>query len=185
MAWRTTTEEVKHGDGASRKAMIKSRVDAGVPIGILAFRDGVPVGWCSVAPRSTYRPGMAAVLPDDAGVWSVVCFFVVRAERERGTMRALLVAAEGHARARGATVLEGYPVDPDSPSYRFGGLVHVFADQGFVAIGKAGSRRHVVRLALQEPGSQKAATTKTATKKTQKTATKKTATKKRATKKTT
>jgi GNAT superfamily N-acetyltransferase len=150
MAWRATSAEAKQSDNDSRKAMIKGRVDSGVPIGILAYKDGKPVGWCSVAPRATYRPQMADHQPgdDDEVVWSVVCFFVVRAERKQGTMQALLDAASEHARRCGATVVEGYPVDPDSPSYRFGGFVDAFEGRGFVEIGRAGSRRHVVRLSL-------------------------------------
>ena len=46
----------------------------------------------------------------------------------------------------GATVLEAYPVDPDSPSYRFMGFVPSFAEAGFVETGRAGERRHVMQL---------------------------------------
>ena len=30
-------------------------VEAGTPVGILAHAEGKTVGWCSVAPRETYR----------------------------------------------------------------------------------------------------------------------------------
>ena len=49
---------------------------------------------------------------------------------------------------RGATVVEAYPVDPDSPSYRFMGFKTGFEEYGFVKVGQAGSRRHVMRLTL-------------------------------------
>ncbi|MDA1004136.1 MAG: acetyltransferase [Chloroflexi bacterium] len=42
-------------------------------------------------------------------------------------------------------MVEAYPVDRDSPSYRFGGFVETFADAGFVEVGRAGLRRHVMR----------------------------------------
>jgi hypothetical protein len=45
-------------------------------------------------------------------------------------------------------ILEAYPVDPDSPSYRHMGFVPAFAAHGFEEIGMAGSRRHVMRLTL-------------------------------------
>jgi hypothetical protein len=63
-------------------------------------------------------------------------------------MRRLIAAAVDYARQNGATVVEAYPVDPDAPSYRFMGFVPVFAEAGFVEVGRAGYRRHVMRLAL-------------------------------------
>ena len=60
----------------------------------------------------------------------------------------LLRAAIAYARREGAKIVEAYPVDPDSPSYRFMGLVSRFEKAGFEEIGRAGSRRHVMRLSL-------------------------------------
>ena len=60
----------------------------------------------------------------------------------------LIGAAVDHARERGAAVVEAYPVDPDSPSYRFMGYVGSFEAMGFRAIGRAGTRRHVMRRLL-------------------------------------
>jgi hypothetical protein len=64
-------------------------------------------------------------------------------------MRQLLAAAIAHAKAKGASIVEAYPVDPDSPSYRFMGFVPTFREAGFEEVGRAGTRRHVVRLALE------------------------------------
>jgi len=147
MAWRARGEETRRQDGASRKAAMARRVAAGVPVGILGYLDGEPVAWCSIAPRSTYRRLTDDPGPDE-GVWSLVCFFVVRRLRGQGIARRLLEAAVEHARARGARVVEAYPVDPDSPSYRFMGFLPTFLAAGFREVGTAGSRRHVVRLHL-------------------------------------
>lgn len=45
-------------------------------------------------------------------------------------------------------MVEAYPVDPESPSYRFMGFVEMFADAGFREVGMAGRRRHVMQLEL-------------------------------------
>jgi GNAT superfamily N-acetyltransferase len=82
-------------------------------------------------------------------VWSLACFFVPRELRGLGMTPRLLSAAVDHARKHGATVVEAYPVDADSPSYRFMGFVPVFETAGFQEVGLAGSRRHVMRLALR------------------------------------
>ena len=60
----------------------------------------------------------------------------------------LIAAAVDHARKKGGTVLEAYPVDKTAPSYGFMGRVPVFKRAGFTEVGRAGNRRHVMRLAL-------------------------------------
>ena len=57
-------------------------------------------------------------------------------------------AAVARAREAVAHTLEAYPVAPDSPSYRFLGVVPLFRAAGFAGAGRAGARRHVMRLAL-------------------------------------
>jgi len=81
--------------------------------GVLAYVDGEVAGWCSVAPRSTYRRLMhSRTIPflDDRDAWSIVCFVVRAGFRRRGLMHDLLAGAVAHAAACGAEVVEGYPV---------------------------------------------------------------------------
>ena len=66
--------------------------------------------------------------------------------RRRGLVHDLIAAAVEYAKRNHASVVEAYPVDPDSPSYRFMGFVPVFQRAGFMEVGRAGSRRHVMRL---------------------------------------
>lgn len=152
MVWRRSAAEAKERHGTARRAMLEGRVARGDPVGILGYVEGDPVAWVSIAPRETYR---ALGGPDDLSaaerVWSLVCFFVKRAHRGKGWTAALIEAAVAEARARGATLVEAYPVDPDAPSYRFMGFVPVFAAAGFSAAGRAGTRRHVMRLRLALP----------------------------------
>jgi GNAT superfamily N-acetyltransferase len=150
MAWRATREEIGHTDRKSRKRFLKKRVEAGTPIGLLAYDGKVPVGWCSIAPKDAYRklddqdPGK-----DAAGIWSIVCFFVKKEYRGAGLTDRLIEAAVKRAKRGKASAVEAYPVDGDSPSYRFMGFVPVFEKHGFAEIGKAGTRRHVMRLTLK------------------------------------
>lgn len=149
MVWRSTTAEAKQRDGASRRAAMRSRVEAGVPIGILGYRDGRPIAWCSIAPRDTYRPlGGLDDRQTPERVWALACFFVKREHRGHGISKQLLLAAVDHAARNGATIVEAYPVDPESPSYRFMGFVETFSEAGFQKAGRAGQRRHVMRLAI-------------------------------------
>ena len=165
MAWRGTNEERKEWAalperaptrGAMspanerRKAAMKRRVDAGTPVGLLAYDGGEPIGWVSVAPRPSYRPlgGRDEPPGDPHAVWSVVCFFIKRSRRGAGLSRALLAAAVNYAETNRAEIIEAYPVDPDSPSYRFMGFKPLYEGAGFSPVGRAGSRRTVMRKKL-------------------------------------
>ncbi len=150
MVWRATPAEAKRPTGKSRRTALRSRVASGASVGILGYHEGVPMAWCSIAPRSTYRRlgGPDDVAEDPDAVWSLVCFFVKREYRGHGVTGQLLQAAIEHARRRGAKIVEAYPVDPDSPSYRFMGYIRVFERTGFKKAAGAGTRRHIMRLKL-------------------------------------
>ncbi|HLC03639.1 MAG TPA: GNAT family N-acetyltransferase [Anaerolineales bacterium] len=154
MVWRAVGDERQNRDSKSRKSFLKRRVTKGVPVGIIGYLGDEPVAWCSIAPRSSYRAlgGIDEPDEDPEGVWSLVCFYVPRKLRGRGLARRMIAAAVEHARRKGAHAIEAYPVDPDSPSYRFMGFVSSFRAEGFRGVGTAGSRRHVMRLKLDKPG---------------------------------
>ncbi|WP_404927306.1 GNAT family N-acetyltransferase [Mesorhizobium sp. ORM16] len=144
MAWRQSVRE--HIPNDEKKRQMMALIDAGRPVGILAQIDGKTVAWCSVAPRETYRRLSKQQDDSETGVWSIVCFYVPRALRGRGFASALLDAAIDHAFAKGAHIIEAYPVGEASPSYRFMGFRDMFAARGFHDAGMTGSRRHVMRL---------------------------------------
>lgn len=143
MAWRYSGRE--HPESGEKKRMMVALIEAGTPVGIVAELGEKVVGWCSVAPRETYRKLSKQQDDRETGVWSIVCFYVPRSLRGGGLASALLNAAIEHAFARGARVIEAYPVDEAAPSYRFMGFRDMFAARGFREIGMAGSRRHVMR----------------------------------------
>jgi len=148
MVWRRSAAEAKQNNPTSRKAQMLQRIGTGTPVGLLAYADGTPIAWVSIAPRETYRNLGGPPARDGEVIWSLVCFFVPRRLRGRSIVRRLIAAATDYARGNGATVVEAYPVDPDAPSYRFMGFVPIFSEAGFAEIGLAGWRRHVMRLAL-------------------------------------
>lgn len=110
--------------------------------GVLAYVDGEVAGWCSVAPRSTYRRLMGSrTIPflDERDAWSAVCFVVRPGYRRRGLMHELLDAAVGHAAAHGAEVIEGYPVETGGTRVDvisgYVGTVELFEAHGFHRAG--------------------------------------------------
>ncbi len=151
MVWRELPGG-RRGEPGAKRAALQDRVARGVPVGILAYLEGEPVAWCSVAPRETYRPLGGGEYPEGTSVWSIVCFFANRELRGSGVAGRLLDAACAEAERAGADVIEAYPVDPDSPSYRFMGLRPRFLAAGFEEIGRVGKRRHAMRRWLRPGG---------------------------------
>jgi GNAT superfamily N-acetyltransferase len=131
---------------AERKAAMSAIVGDGTLVGLLGYIGDEVAGWCSVAPRETLRKFLPKQDNEENGVWAVICFFVARQHRRSGLGSALLDAAIEYAFREGAKSIEAYPVDPDSPSYRFMGFKKMFAERGFRETGIVGSRRYVMRL---------------------------------------
>jgi GNAT superfamily N-acetyltransferase len=150
MLWRASPQELKDAKGQAREKQILGRIDQGVPVGLVGYADGEPVAWVSVAPKATFR-GLGGPEPEEGEkVFSLTCMHLPRVLRAKGMARQLIAAAVAHARKHKADVLEAYPVDPDSPSYRHMGLVPAFEAQGFTEVGREGTRRHVMRLTLRK-----------------------------------
>jgi GNAT superfamily N-acetyltransferase len=123
-------------DNSAKKATMASLVQAGTPVGVLAYEGDVPVGWCSVAPRETYvklarSRTMPRATPQDASTWTVLCFFVPRDHRGRGITRVLLHGAVAYARKSRAKFVEGYPFDTAGVSSTHRGHSSIFAAEGF------------------------------------------------------
>ena len=151
MTWRATSTEYKQLDSAGRKRALHALVKSRIPLGILAYCEGEPIGWCSIAPRETYarlEKSTTIKRVDDQPVWSVVCFFVRRDVRGRGLARQLLQAAVEYAAEQGAQIVEGYPVEPGQ-SYQFMGSPAIFKAAGFREVARAEHDRPIVRRILR------------------------------------
>jgi GNAT superfamily N-acetyltransferase len=149
MAWRPLpggSRERQSKSSADRKEVMMGLIQGGTPVGLLAYQGEEPIGWCSVAPRETFLKLSPDQNAAETNTWSITCFYVPRSRRRSGLAGALLDAAIRHAFNQGAEAVEAYPVDPDSPSYRFMGFHEMYARRGFRETGLAGTRRHVVRL---------------------------------------
>ena len=151
MWWRLTRSEFAQQLGQGNKEALKRIVEAGEVPGLLAYADGKPVAWCSVAPRETFlalERSRTLKRVDDKPVWSIVCFFVAKPARRKGVMLRLLRAAVEYAKAHGAKIVEGYPVEPTerlSGSSGFTGIVSTFRQAGFVEVLRRSETRPIMR----------------------------------------
>ena len=158
--WFFRGASAERDDAEPNRVALHAQLDAG-PAGVLGYLDGVPSGWCAVAPRPGYtrltRSPLLRDLPDspldDPSVWAVTCFVVRRPARRRGLSSALLAAAVDLARDGGARLVEGYPVDPaarrpSGAAELYHGVSSVFLAAGFTEVARPSPARPVVRLVL-------------------------------------
>ena len=150
MYWHVTRSEFNKNAGEGNRLAFKALVDGGEAPGVLAYLDGEPVGWCSLAPREQYASlERSQVLKrlDDQPVWSIVCFFIGKPYRERGLLLPLLRGAVAYAAGQGAQVIEAYPVEAGEkrkpPTSSYMGLAETFRQAGFVEMARP-SQAHVI-----------------------------------------
>jgi len=99
--------------GEERGELVRQLVAHDPPPGVVAYDDGEPVGWAAVHPRVDTSFARNRRIPhvDGQDAWSVWCLRVRPGHRGKGISHHLLAGAVAMARAYGAPVVEGYPVD--------------------------------------------------------------------------
>ena len=136
----------------ANRARLKAVVDAGRPPGLIGYRGRVPVGWVSIGPREDYAklansPVMRPV--DEKPVWSIVCFVVPSEYRKQGVAAELLEGAVAYAKKKGATLVEGYPVDKPGRMKdvdAWFGVKSMYDRAGFEEVARRKPHRPVVRI---------------------------------------
>ena len=154
MFWKLRGKAFDENIGEPTRQMQKSIVDSGTIPGLLAFDGDNPVGWIAVEPRSAYpKLAHSRILKpvDEAGVWSVTCFFVAKQVRRQGVTVELLKAAVDYVREQGGKIVEGYPVDAkkDMPApFVYTGTVAAFLKAGFVEVARRSETRPIMRYSI-------------------------------------
>jgi GNAT superfamily N-acetyltransferase len=156
--YRVTSREYPPWSDASRsshnrEAMV-NLARSNAPPGLIGYRDGKPVGWVSLGPRTHFKrletsPTMRRL--DDKPVWSIICFVVPSQFRKQGVAHELLEAAIEYAERQGARLLEAYPVDrgvAGAPSAPWFGSLTMFSAAGFKEVARNRPSRPIVRLVL-------------------------------------
>jgi GNAT superfamily N-acetyltransferase len=158
MWWRLARSQFQRQKGEGNKHSFRQIIEGGEGPGLLAYAGGQPVGWCAVAPRQAYpvlERSRILKRVDDQPVWSVVCFFVKKPFRGKGLTVGLLRAAVAYAEQHGATIVEGYPVEPKSSPmpavFAYTGLASAFRKAGFVEVLRRSETRPIMRYLLGDP----------------------------------
>lgn len=161
MAWRRKPAEFQAGKGEENRLALRKLASGKVPPGLLLYRGGEAVGWCSVAPRDRFvRLAASRVWKevDDRPVWSVSCFFVKKGFRNQGLSVELLKAALQFAKERGATIVEGYPqaIEGRLPdAFVWTGLEKSYRRAGFEEVARRSPAKPIMRREVRGPASRK------------------------------
>ena len=168
MWWKLKRSQFEKQKGKKNKLAMKKMVNSGKVPGILAYVENKPIAWCSVGPRESYpaleRSRLLKRIVEDPvrggvedpirggnsePVWSVVCFFVKKSEREKGVSTKILQAAVNYAKRKGAKIVEGYPLQPKktrwADAFIWTGHLSAFLKVGFKQIHRPSPTRAIVR----------------------------------------
>ncbi len=141
LSHRLRVRDIEDLGGGDREAAMRALCERPNPPGVVAYRDGVPVGWCNIGPRAEIpRLDTSKLIRpvDDVPVWSIVCVVVRGGQRKQGVTQPLIEGAVQYARSRGAPAVEAYPVDPPGrmdTTMAFVGTRAMFEQAGFRVIG--------------------------------------------------
>jgi hypothetical protein len=152
MWWRIPRREFEEGQGQKNHDAMKAIVDSGTVAGLIAYKDGVPCGWCSVAPREHFATiersrGLARI--DDQPVWSLVCFFIDKNFRGSALNEILVLGAIEYVKSQGGKIIEAYPANIHkknmSPVSTFTGIPNILKRAGFREISRPSKSKIFMR----------------------------------------
>ena len=145
LSHRLRTREIEALGSGSREQAMRRLCEGEHPPGVVAYRDGEPVGWCNIGPRTeiTRLVGSRLIRPlDELPVWSIVCVVVRVGHRRQGVTAPLLDGAVAYAASSGAPAVEAYPVDPPGRmdlTMAFVGTKAMFQRAAFQVVGTTGA----------------------------------------------
>jgi GNAT superfamily N-acetyltransferase len=155
MSWRLRPKEFHSKAGRKNMNAMKKLVTKNNPIGVIAYHKNQPVGWCAIAPRENYvRLDNSKVLArvDDKPVWSITCFFIVKAFRRKGFSLELLRGVIKYCKKNRVKIIEGYPTIPyqgkTPDAFLWTGILSTFEKAGFTIALQRSKARPILRYYL-------------------------------------
>jgi len=156
MTWRMAAKEYALLKGDKNKKRFYELVRKKEPLGILAYINGSPVGWCSVSPKQKLlelKNSRILQRTDTNNTWSIICLFVEKAFRRQNISARLIEAAAAYAKAGGAVVVEAYPVIPTHKNmpdvFAYTGIWKAYEKAGFSILMKNSPGKYIMQKKVQ------------------------------------
>jgi len=152
MYWRLNNITYEAGKGNTNKQRLMKLVESDAPLGVIAYSNDKPVGWCSASPRESLerlKTSRYFKPIDDAEVWSISCLYILPEQRRKGLSAQLIREACLFARDQGAKIIESYPIVPVSEKvpevFAWVGFAETFKQVGFIEVRKPSKLRSYMR----------------------------------------
>jgi GNAT superfamily N-acetyltransferase len=152
MSWRLSRADFEKKKGESNKRAMKKLIGNNEQIGVIAFLNGKPIGWCAVAPREKFiKLENSRVLKriDDEPVWSITCFFLAKEFRRKGYSVELLKGVIDFCKKKKVKIIEAYPIIPYSSNipaaFAWTGILSSFKKAGFEIAKRWSKARPIMR----------------------------------------
>jgi GNAT superfamily N-acetyltransferase len=152
MSWRLSRTDFEKKKGEGNKRTMKKFVGNNEQIGIIAYLNSKPVGWCAVAPREKFiKLEKSRVLKriDDEPVWSITCFFLAKEFRRKGISVEILKGVINFCKKKEVKILEAYPIIPYSSNmpaaFAWTGFLSSFKKAGFKIAKRWSKARPIMR----------------------------------------
>jgi Acetyltransferase (GNAT) family. len=152
MSWRLKRSDFERQKGNQNRMAMKTLVEQNRKIGVLAYINNEPIGWCAVAPREEYsRLENSRVLKriDNEPVWSVTCFYIAKSLRRKGISTELLKGVIKYCVLNNVKIIEGYPVVPYGEqvpdAFEWTGIPSAFVKAGFVEVERRSKLKPMMR----------------------------------------
>jgi len=157
MSWRQKRSDFYRLRGDGNKLAMKTLVEQNECVGLLAYVDGKPIGWCAIAPREAFpRLENSKVWKriDDQQVWAITCFFIANSFRRKGISLELIKGAINYCKENSIKIIEAYPVVPYREkipdAFAWTGFPAVFEKAGFVVAERRSPSKPIMRYYINE-----------------------------------
>lgn len=100
-----------------RKTALFEEIKSGKAFGLLAFYNGIPVGWCAIDPVKTqigHDYYLETKEAQTSKAWMIHCLYVDPAHRGAGVSKELIQSAISLSQSHGAPELLAFPIPEDS-----------------------------------------------------------------------
>lgn len=154
MQCRLQADEFKAGRGEANRLAMKKLVESGCTLGIIAYNDNEPIGWCSLGDQKDFSqlPKYHESQIIDDKTWIIFCLYIRRGWRRKGVKRALLKYLIAYCKTKGAKVLESHQCNSTFSKYpdnfAWTGIEKAYKAVGFVKIDDSINKRPIMRYEL-------------------------------------
>ena len=152
MWWRLRNKDYNVSKGEKNKELLHALVKEESPLGVIAYENGKPIGWCSVSPRKSLKRLETSRLfkpIDDVPVWSITCLYVNKEYRNKGLSAELISNASEYAFKNGAECIEAYPIQPQKNKmpdvFAYIGMKSAYVKAGFEIVKQVSESRLIMR----------------------------------------